>query len=117
MLAGHFAVTAMRCAASDGPILILQDTTEFIYSRAQPGKIGLTKTINAGRYKAGQPQRGNFVRGADAFEPGCNLGPHAARADGSEVLDTHKVQGDLEAREACEPHACTHRDEGKLSLA
>lgn len=33
----------------------LQDTTEFIYSRAQPGKIGFTKTINAGRYKAGKP--------------------------------------------------------------
>ena len=29
--------------------------TEFIYSRAQPGKIGFTKTVNAGRYKAGQP--------------------------------------------------------------
>jgi hypothetical protein len=55
MLAGHFAATAMRCATSEGPILILQDTTEFIYSRAQPGKIGFTKTINAGRYKAGQP--------------------------------------------------------------
>jgi transposase-like protein len=55
MLAGHFAAIAMRCAASEGPILILQDTTEFIYSRAQPGKIGFTKTINAGRYKAGQP--------------------------------------------------------------
>lgn len=27
MLAGHFAATAMRCAASEGPILILQDTT------------------------------------------------------------------------------------------
>jgi hypothetical protein len=54
MLAGHFAATA--CAARrEGPILILQDTTEFIYSRAQPGKIGFTKTINAGRYKAGQP--------------------------------------------------------------
>lgn len=31
-------------AASEGPIL-LQDTTEFIYSRAQPGKIGFTKTM------------------------------------------------------------------------
>lgn len=51
VLAGHFAATA----ASEGPILILQDTTEFIYSRAQPGKIGFTKTIHAGRYKAGQP--------------------------------------------------------------
>jgi hypothetical protein len=33
----------------------LQDTTEFIYNRAQPGKIGFTKTINGGRYKAGRP--------------------------------------------------------------
>ncbi|MER8792536.1 hypothetical protein NKH71_32870 [Mesorhizobium sp. M0983] len=55
VLAGHFAATAARVAASEGPILILQDTTEFIYSRAQPDKIGFTKTINAGRYKAGQP--------------------------------------------------------------
>lgn len=46
MLAGHFAATAMRCAVSEGPIL---------YSRPQPGKIGFTKTVNAGRYKAGQP--------------------------------------------------------------
>ncbi|MEI9424269.1 hypothetical protein O7A70_24190 [Mesorhizobium sp. Cs1299R1N1] len=43
-----------RVAASEGPILILQDTTEFIYSRAA-GQIGFTKTINAGRYKTGQP--------------------------------------------------------------
>lgn len=55
VLAGHFAATAARVAASEGQILILQDTTEFIYSRAQPGKIGFTKTVNAGRYKAGQP--------------------------------------------------------------
>jgi hypothetical protein len=55
VLAGHFAATEARVAASEGPILILQDTTESIYSRARPGKIGFTKTINARRYKAGQP--------------------------------------------------------------
>jgi len=55
VLAGHLAATAARCAANAGPILLLQDTTEFIYSRAQPGKIGFTKTVNGGRYKAGQP--------------------------------------------------------------
>jgi hypothetical protein len=55
VLAGHFAATAARCSAREGPILLLQDTTEFIYSRAKPGKIGFTKTINGGRYKAGQP--------------------------------------------------------------
>lgn len=55
VLAGHFAATAARCAASEGPILVLQDTTEFIYSRARPGKIGLIKTVNGGRYKVGHP--------------------------------------------------------------
>lgn len=55
VMSGHFAATAARFKASEGPILILQDTTEFIYSRESPGKIGFTKTINAGRYKAGQP--------------------------------------------------------------
>jgi hypothetical protein len=55
ILAGHFAATASRVAAIEGTILILQDTTEFTYNRAQPGKIGFTKTINGGRYKAGQP--------------------------------------------------------------
>jgi hypothetical protein len=55
VLAGHFAATAGRCAKSQGPILILQDTTEFIYSRERPGRIGFTKSINGGRYKAGQP--------------------------------------------------------------
>ncbi|MFJ7439651.1 transposase DNA-binding-containing protein [Methylorubrum thiocyanatum] len=55
ILAGHFAATAVRCAATEGPILILQDTTEFIYGRSYPGKIGFTRTINGGRYKAGQP--------------------------------------------------------------
>ena len=55
VFAGHFAATAARCAATEGLILILQDTTEFIYGRARPGRIGFTKTINGGRYKAGQP--------------------------------------------------------------
>ena len=34
VLAGHFVATAARVAASEGPILILQDTVEFIYNRA-----------------------------------------------------------------------------------
>ena len=61
VLSGHFAATAARSKASEGPILILQDTTEFIYSRESPGKIGFTKTINAGRYKAGQPNTRQYA--------------------------------------------------------
>ena len=62
IFAGHFAATAARIAASEGQILILQDTTQFIYSRAQPAKIGFAKTVNAGRYKAGQPNKQTLCR-------------------------------------------------------
>jgi hypothetical protein len=40
ILAGHFAATAERIRAVDGPILVLQDTTEFIYKRSRPEDIG-----------------------------------------------------------------------------
>ena len=59
MMAGHFASTALRfaqhVARSEAPVLILQDTTEFLFKRAAPEKIGFTKTVNGGYYKAGQP--------------------------------------------------------------
>ena len=34
ILSGHFAATRARYDACDGPILLLQDTTEFSYQRA-----------------------------------------------------------------------------------
>ncbi|WP_247567563.1 transposase DNA-binding-containing protein [Bradyrhizobium sp. 151] len=55
VMAGHFAATAARFKAREGPVLILQDTSEFIFSRESPGKIGYTNTINDGCYGAGQP--------------------------------------------------------------
>lgn len=53
ILSGHFASTRQRYDASDGPILILQDTTEFTYQRRQPHAVGFTKSINSGRDKEG----------------------------------------------------------------
>jgi hypothetical protein len=41
ILAGHFRSTHGRVAAVDGPILVLQDTTEFSYRRARPERIGV----------------------------------------------------------------------------
>jgi len=55
VLAGHFAATRTRFDGAPGPILLLQDTTEFNFKRNAPEKIGFTKTVNGGRYKAGQP--------------------------------------------------------------
>jgi len=50
ILAGHFAASGLRVQATDGPILVLQDTTEFAFKRAAPEKIGFTKTcLTAGK--------------------------------------------------------------------
>jgi hypothetical protein len=57
ILSGHFAATRMRCDASEGPILLIQDTTEFSYQRANVSAIGLTKSVNSGRDKHGRLRR------------------------------------------------------------
>jgi hypothetical protein len=54
ILAGHFQATRDRVVATDGPILVLHDTTEFSYQRTKSEAIGITKTINSGRDKAGR---------------------------------------------------------------
>ena len=56
ILAGHFQASALRVQATDGPILVLQDTTEFSFQRAAPEKIGFTKT-STGRKETGPPWR------------------------------------------------------------
>ena len=50
----NFAATRTRCDASDGPILLLQDTTEFTFQRADVSAVGVTKSVNSGRDKEGR---------------------------------------------------------------
>src|SRR3954452_5305502 len=40
ILDGHFQATASRAAAVEGPVLVLQDTTEFSFQRSRPEAIG-----------------------------------------------------------------------------
>ena len=54
ILSGHFAATRSRCDAFDGPILLLQDTTEFSFQRANVNAVGVTKSVNSGRDKQGR---------------------------------------------------------------
>jgi hypothetical protein len=54
ILAGHFESTRDRMVATDGPVLVLHDTTEFTYQREKSEAIGITKSINSGRDKAGR---------------------------------------------------------------
>src|SRR4051794_1084088 len=55
ILVGHFAATRERFAAADGPILMLQDTTEFTFQRERAERIGLIITY---RVNSGPPHHG-----------------------------------------------------------
>jgi hypothetical protein len=54
ILSGHFAATCARCDASDGQILLIQDTTEFSYQRANVSAVWVTKSVNSGRDERGR---------------------------------------------------------------
>ena len=54
ILSGHFTATAKRFAATDGTILVLQDTTEFSFKRERPEAIGFTKSVRTRDAKDGR---------------------------------------------------------------
>jgi len=49
ILSGHFQATRDRVAVTDGPILILHDTTEFVYYRESAQSLGVLKKGFKGR--------------------------------------------------------------------
>lgn len=51
ILAGHFHVTKERFAATQGPILVLHDTTEFSFQRENPEKIGIVTVAHGPKGK------------------------------------------------------------------
>ena len=57
ILAGHFEATRSRAAVTDGPILILHDTTEFSFKREDIKAVGKTRIKMAGAYRDGTPRR------------------------------------------------------------
>ena len=54
ILAGHFQSTRDRAGTTKGLIFVLHDTTEFTYQREAAEAIGVTKSVNSGRDKAGR---------------------------------------------------------------
>jgi Transposase DNA-binding len=56
ILGGHFHATRDRAAVTDGPILVLHDTTEFTYKRDDIEAIGKTKVGVAGVDRDGRPR-------------------------------------------------------------
>jgi hypothetical protein len=53
ILAGHFRATRDRAAATDGPVLVLHDTTEFSFKREDIDAVGITRKAVAGVYRDG----------------------------------------------------------------
>jgi hypothetical protein len=56
ILSGHFGATRERFEATEGTVLLLQDTTEFSYERARPELVGMTKSVNTGKDQKGRPR-------------------------------------------------------------
>lgn len=56
ILTGHFQATRERFARSEGPILVLQDTSEFSYQRDKPELIGFTRRVKTGHGGYGEPE-------------------------------------------------------------
>ena len=94
ILAGHFQATRDRFAATAGPILVLQDTTEFTYpAGARRGDRRHATSVNSGKDKYGG-RRLHTV---------CGLLMHSSLAVtleglplglvGGQVLDAPEVQG------------------------
>jgi hypothetical protein len=84
ILAGHFAATRERFIATEGTILVVQDTTEFTYQRERARAIGVTYRVNSGRDKAGRVRShtvcGLLMHSALAITPeGLPLGLAAAK--------------------------------------
>jgi len=79
ILSGHFCSTAQRFSMTDGPILVLQDTTTFSYEREHPELIGyasstLTAAKRYGRDKA-SPRCGILMHSSLVVTPqGLPLG-------------------------------------------
>src|SRR3954467_3419696 len=49
ILAGHFQATRSRFAATNTPVLVLHDTTEFTFARKNPAAIGAIHLSRLGR--------------------------------------------------------------------
>ena len=51
-LRSHLDATRRRCAASDGPILVLHDTTGFSWKGKRPEVVNFTTKVSSGKDKS-----------------------------------------------------------------
>lgn len=92
ILAGHFDATRERFAATEGPILVLQDTTEFTYQRERRERIGLYLSRQQRQGQGWPFADAHCLRASDAFELGGHDRGPALGSGGDQVLDPREVQ-------------------------
>jgi len=80
ILAGHFQATRDRFAATDGTVLVLQDTSEFSYQRVKPELIGFTRKVKTVR------KQGKGVYGDAQISTVCGILMHSSLAITTEGL-------------------------------
>jgi hypothetical protein len=80
ILAGHFQATRERFAKAEGPILVLQDTSEFSYQRENPELIGFTRKVRTVR------KQGKGVYGDAQISTVCGILMHSSLAITTEGL-------------------------------
>jgi hypothetical protein len=76
ILGGHFQATRDRASATDGPILVMHDTTEFTYTREDIDAVGKTRINIAGGRPDGRPR----------YYTGCGILMHSSLAVTTEGL-------------------------------
>jgi hypothetical protein len=117
ILAGHFQSTRSGFAATSGPILVLQDTTELTYQRERPEQIGITYRINSGKDKADRFRMHTVCGLLMHSSLAVTLKGGASWHFGHQVLDAVEVQGNRRAQEEDQSDAGSHRTEGERALA
>ncbi|MGB9475574.1 MAG: IS4 family transposase [Candidatus Udaeobacter sp.] len=80
ILAGHFQATRDRFAATEGNVLVLQDTSEFSYQRENPELIGFTRRVKTVR------KQGKGVYGDAQVSTVCGILMHSSLAVTTEGL-------------------------------
>jgi hypothetical protein len=112
-----FERVILDTAATDGPVLVLHDTTEFSYKRESADAIGITKSINSGRDKTGR-LRAHTV---------CGILMHSSLAVTTEGLPLgltaikfwtrKKFKGTDAPKKEDQSNPCPYREEGKRPVA
>gem|GEM_PF-1345978 len=74
ILRGHFDATRRRFAASDGPILVLHDTTEFSRQRRRPEAVGFTTKVSSGKACGSAKHSGSMTRMSTPSRPSLPSG-------------------------------------------